>query len=271
MAQRLADAGPWVLTTAVALMLLLESRWSLVPLLPAGPRTRHVLKNASLALCALGFAIGGTFLQVTLASWATKHDVGFLHLVDAPWPLRIAFVLVVFDFLEWVRHRVHHHVPLLWRLHRVHHSDPHLDASTALRGHPLEGLLAWLYFSAFIVLLGVDPLSLAVRALLVASALAWHHSVLRVPERLDWLISLVTPTPRTHRMHHSRDVRFTDTNFGTLLTWWDRLFRTWTAPRTHPEPQTGLDGFDTPRHQSLGGLLRLPFERAALSRDPASR
>ena len=84
--------------------------------------------------------------------------------------------------------------------------------------------------------------------------------MLRLPARVDRFISFVTPTPRTHRMHHSRDVRFTDTNFGTLFTWWDRVLGTWSAPREAPEPKTGLDGYDTPRHQSLLGLLRLPFE-----------
>lgn len=260
MAQQLADAGPWVLTAAVLLMLALETKWSLVPVLPATPRVKHLLRNVGLALCAAGFAVGGTFLQISLALWAETHDVGLLHLVDAPWPLRIAFVVVTFDFFEWLRHRLHHRVPLLWRLHRVHHSDPHLDASTAVRGHPLEGLLAWLYFSSFILVFGVDALSLAVRALLVAMALAWHHSVLRLPARVDRFISFVTPTPRTHRMHHSRDVRFTDTNFGTLFTWWDRVLGTWSPPREVPELKTGLDGYDTPRHQSLLGLLRLPFE-----------
>ncbi len=267
MAQLLADAGPWVLTTAVALMLLLETRWSLVPTLPGALRLNHALRNLGLALCAAGFAIGGTFLQVRIAAWTDAHDVGLLHAFAVPWPVKLVFVLVSFDLLEWARHRLHHRVPVLWRLHRVHHSDPHLDASTAVRGHPLEGLLAWLYFSVFILVLGVDALSLAVRALLVAVALAWHHSVLRVPRRVDQLISFITPTPRTHRMHHSRDVRFTDTNYGTLLTWWDRLFGTFTTPRSEPEPQTGLEGFDTPRHQSLTGLLRLPFERAPLSRE----
>ena len=258
-AETVAEVSPFALAAAVGLMLLAESISPLVPLLPGKHRARHAWRNVSIALFTALFAVGGNFFLVGVAAWTSNHQVGLLNLVETPWVIRFLVALAGLDFFEWIRHRMHHRVPLLWRLHRVHHTDPHVDSTTALRGHPLESLVAYSYFSVLVLLLGIDPLSLALRSLICAVALAWHHAGFRIPERLDALISLVTPTPRTHRVHHSRDVRFTDSNFGTLFTWWDRLLGTFNPGDANPEGKTGLEGFDHPEAQSLLGVLRSPL------------
>lgn len=258
-AQTIADVSPLALGLAVGFMLLAESFSPLVPLLPPQTRARHTLRNLSIAVFVATVAVVGNFLIMLLAGWASLHRFGLLNLVDTPWPLRFGVALVGLDFLEWVRHRVHHRVPFLWRLHRVHHTDPHVDSSTALRGHPAETVLAYTWFSALVLIIGIDPLSLAVRSVLATLAVAWHHADFRLPERLDAIISLVTPTPRTHRLHHSRLVRFTDSNFGALFTWWDRLAGTFTPGHAQPPGKTGLEGFDSPEAQSLWGVLRSPL------------
>ncbi len=267
-AQTITDVSPFVLAAAVLLMLLAESLAPLVPLLPSRLRVRHALGNLRLALVTAFFAVGGSFFLVAAAAWATDRGYGLLNLFEAPGPLRFFVALAGIDFFEWVRHRLHHRVPLLWRIHRVHHSDPHVDATTALRGHPLESLLAYSYFSVLVVLLGIDPLSLALRSLVAVVALAWHHSTLSLPARLDAAISLITPTPRTHRLHHARDVRTTDSNFGTLFTWWDRLLGTFTPGDSRPPGQTGLDGFDSAQAQSLRGVLLSPLQSPAPQTSP---
>lgn len=262
-AQTIADVSPFALAGAVCLMLLAESLSPLVPLLPGKTRAHHALRNVTIALCTSSFAVGGNFVLVGVAAWTAGHQWGLFNLVELPWVARFVFTLFALDFADWVRHRLHHHVPLLWRLHRVHHTDPHVDSTTALRGHPVESLIAYASFSVLVLVLGVDPLSLALRSLLAALALAWHHASFRLPAKLDLVLSLVTPTPRTHRLHHSRDVRFTDSNFGTLFTWWDRLFGTFTSGHVHAPQRTGLEGFDSPEAQSLVGVLTSPLREPA--------
>lgn len=258
-AQTIADISPFALATAVGLMLALESFAPLVPLLPGKTRARHALKNVSIALCTAVFAVTGNFVLVGVAAWGTNRGYGLLNLFDTPWLLRFAVALAGLDFFEWIRHRLHHRVPLLWRLHRVHHTDPHVDSTTALRGHPLESLVAYSYFSLLVLAFGIDPLALALRSLIAAVALAWHHADFRMPAQLDAAISLVTPTPRTHRLHHSRNIRFTDSNYGTIFTWWDRLLGTFSAGDSQEPGKTGLEGFDSPEQQSLLGVLRSPL------------
>ena len=66
-----------------------------------------------------------------------------------------------------------------------------------------------------------------------------------------------------HKLHHSRDARYTDTNYGNLFSCWDRLFATFTPVRHASEVVYGLDGLDDPATQTTGGLLALPWARPA--------
>lgn len=258
-AKTITDLSPLALILAVGGMLLLESLAPLVPLLPGKQRAHHAFRNIGLALCTSLFAVGGSIFLVAISVWAAERQVGFLHHIEAPFVVRFFVALIGIDFFEWVRHRLHHRIPLLWRLHRVHHTDPHVDATTAVRGHPLESVLAYSYFGVIVLALGIDPLALACRSLIAAMALAWHHADFRLPPKVDQLISLITPTPRTHRLHHARDVLFTDSNYGTLFTWWDRLFGTFTEGNSRPPGQTGLNGFDEAHTQSVLYLLKSPL------------
>lgn len=260
-AQRLADLTPVAFGAVVLVMLAIEGLFPLVPLLARRERFRHGLTNVSLAGVAAVTSVAGSVLLMVSAAWATRARLGLLNLFDTPFIVRFAVALVSIDFFEYLRHRAVHAAPLLWRLHRVHHTDANVDATTAIRAHPLENLFTYPYFAAVIVLMGVDPLSLVLRTLITAAALAWHHSKINLPPALEAVISLVTPTPRTHRLHHARDVRFTDSNFGTLFTWWDRALGTWHPSSEYVDGQTGLDGFDSARAQSLWGVLRSPFDR----------
>lgn len=257
--QTLLDVSPLAVAATVGVMLGCETLSPLVALPPAPRRLRHGLVNVGLALSTSAVAIGGTSLLITAAQWANAHQVGLCNLWPLSWPWQLVAALVGIDFFEWLRHRAHHRIPLLWRLHRVHHTDTHVDATTSIRGHPFESVLAYVYFSTVVLLLGLHPLALALRTLVAVVALAWHHSALHIPLSLDVALSWVTPTPRTHRLHHAREVRFTDSNYGTLFTWWDRLAGTFTPGTTSLPTATGLDGFDEPQAQTLWGVLRSPF------------
>jgi sterol desaturase/sphingolipid hydroxylase (fatty acid hydroxylase superfamily) len=259
-ADTLTDASLLVFTLVVGVMLALERLLPLVTLLPRRERLRHAARNLGLSLTAGGVALLGGWALAAAGTVAQAHGFGLLNLLDPPFFVRFLAALVVIDFFEWVRHRLHHRVPVLWRLHRVHHSDPDVDATTSVRGHPIETAVAYTYFSVVVLLLGADALSLALRTLVTVTLLAFHHSALRLPPRLDAALSLVTPTPRTHRLHHSREVRFTDSNYGTVFTWWDRLLGTFTpGERLDPHARTGLNGFDAPDDQTIWGILKSPW------------
>jgi sterol desaturase/sphingolipid hydroxylase (fatty acid hydroxylase superfamily) len=180
-------------------------------------------------------ALGGA--GVLLASAAIAPWLGTLHgarpggpfaLVEqvGGGPLVLVLGLLLLDVAVYASHRLQHAVPLLWRFHAVHHADARMDASTALRHHPM---LAAVEGAALGVLLGLAGLPLWVWAIY---AVIWHasnfftHADARLPGRLDAVLSRLLVTPRLHRLHHSADPAHNDRNYGAVLSVWDRLFGT---------------------------------------------
>jgi sterol desaturase/sphingolipid hydroxylase (fatty acid hydroxylase superfamily) len=257
---------------AMALVALLESA---IPLRARGPWSRaHLAPN--LALSFVAFATNALFGSAVVLALAGLEPAGFglLQRLALP-PLAHAVVAVLaLDLAFYVAHVAMHKVPSFWRFHRVHHSDPAVDVTTTIRQHPGEGVIRYLFLAAFALPLGVSAGAFAIYRLLVALAGLLEHANLRVPARLDALLSLVFTWPNLHKVHHSRDARLTDTNYGNLVSWWDRLFATFTPSREGVDVAYGLDGLDDAATQGTAGLLALPF-RASVSADvrssPAAR
>ncbi len=95
------------------------------------------------ALIALGF---DRFAELAV-QWG--GSLGWGGLAAFAWPtwVKVALGVVLLDLLHYAVHVLSHHVPWWWRLHKIHHSDNAMDASTAIRHHPLETLV-----NAFLVL-----------------------------------------------------------------------------------------------------------------------
>ena len=67
-------------------------------------------------------------------------------------------------------------------------------------------------------------------ALLQATNGVIEHANIRLWPRLDRVLSLIWVTPNVHKIHHSRQVSETNSNYANLLTVYDRLFGTYTPP-----------------------------------------
>jgi sterol desaturase/sphingolipid hydroxylase (fatty acid hydroxylase superfamily) len=152
-----------------------------------------------------------------------------------------------------------HRVPILWRIHSVHHSDPTLDVTTTVRQHPGETLLRYVFLSVFAIGVGVSPATLAIYRAWSALNALFEHANIRLPLRLDNLLSLVVVSPNMHKVHHSRMETLTNTNYGNILSIFDRVFATFTSPERGLDIAYGLDGLDDAATQTTLGLLTLPF------------
>lgn len=174
----------------------------------------------------------------------------------------LAFDLLVLDLWAWGWHRANHEIALLWRFHEAHHRDEFLDATSGVRFHPGEVLISALARAPLIVALDVPLLTVVMfDALLTASAL-FHHSNLRLPPRAEAALRRVVVTPSHHWVHHHARRADTDSNYGVLLTLWDRLFRTWSPTERTPDMIIGAEGAP---ELSLPALALSPF-RAATQR-----
>jgi len=244
----------------LALMGILALAESLVPLHARGRWNRaHLAPNLALTFLTFGtnlFLNAGVLAAVI---WLESRDLGLLRWLCVP-PLPAALIAVAaLDFSFYLAHVSWHRLPSLWRFHAVHHSDPAVDVTTTVRQHPVEGLLRYAAMAAMAIAIGPSPAAFAAyRAASAISALL-EHSNLRVPLWLDGLLSWVTTWPYMHKVHHSRVPEETNTNYGNLFSFWDRLFGTFTPSRQGTSISYGLDGFDQPALQTTIALLALPY------------
>ena len=243
--------------TAMAVLALVETA------IPLHARTReqraHVGPNLTLTFItfATNVVLNGALVLVLLR----LDSVGFGILRWTGLDPRVAGVLafVLLDLSFYVAHVAMHKVPALWRVHRVHHSDPVVDVTTTIRQHPLEGIIRYAFMAVFACAFGVGLGAFVVYRAWSAINGLLEHANLRVPRWLGEALSLVTTWPNMHKVHHSRDVRESDTNYGNIFSWFDRLFGTCTPSSRGESVVCGLDGFDDPRSQSTAGLLAMPF------------
>ena len=253
---------------AMAVIALIETA---IPLHARGRWNRAHL-GPNLALTFMTFATNiffNTALVMALAS-LQSNGVGLLHMFALP-PLMTAItVVLVLDLSFYVAHVAMHKVPSFWRFHSVHHADPAVDVTTTIRQHPGEGVIRYAFMAAFAIPLGASPGAFAVYRVWSALNGLLEHANIRVPSWLDRVLSLVTTWPNMHKVHHSRDAQYTDTNYGNIVSLWDRLFFTFTPARHGTRIVYGLDGFDDPATQTTAGLLAMPFSDAKAEGAPRS-
>lgn len=213
-----------------------------------------VIDTALLRLAAPAAAVG-------LAAVAQSHGWGLFHQLAMPHWLAIALCLALLDLALYGQHIATHAVPVLWRLHRVHHTDLDLDLTTGLRFHPAEILLSMLYKGFIVVMLGAPPSAVLIYEILLSSSSLFSHSNLSMPGGVDRVLRIAWVTPDMHRVHHSVRRAETDSNYGTCLSLWDRLFRTYRAqPQAGHDAMTlGIEQFRMPADQGLWQLALQPL------------
>jgi sterol desaturase/sphingolipid hydroxylase (fatty acid hydroxylase superfamily) len=268
-------ASPWLqglssiglLLVAMALVAVLEV---VIPWRARGASSRaHIVPNIALTLITLAASLAMNVALVYALAWGEARGVGLLPALALPASVATVGAVVALDFSFYVAHVAMHKVPLLWRFHQVHHSDPELDVTSTLRQHPGEGLYRYAVLAAFALALGVAPAAFAIYRVASAVNALLEHANLRVPRWLDDALSFVTTWPGVHKIHHGRHVEHTDSNYGNLLSLWDRLFGTFTPARCASDVDFGLEGSDHPDAQTTAGLLSAPLRQRAERPAPA--
>jgi sterol desaturase/sphingolipid hydroxylase (fatty acid hydroxylase superfamily) len=106
-----------------------------------------------------------------------------------------------------------------------------------------------------------------IQRLLQATNGVLQHANIRLWRPVDRVLSLVWVTPDAHKIHHSRDVAETNSNYGNVLSIYDRLLGTFTPTERAVNVTYGLD--DEPAGaRSFRSLLSMPFRRNRAVRPP---
>lgn len=178
--------------------------------------------------------IAYAFIILNLMYFAYEHRIFDLEI---NWLTGI-LCFIADDFRRFVFHAGTHRIRWWWADHVNHHSSQHFNLTTALR-QPWTSLLtgafvlymplAWLGFHPLLVLF-VGGINLIYQFFLHTETVG----------KLWKPVEFVFNTPSHHRVHHSNNPRYLDSNYGAALIIWDRIFGTFVEERDEDVPQYGI-------------------------------
>jgi sterol desaturase/sphingolipid hydroxylase (fatty acid hydroxylase superfamily) len=198
---------------------------------------------------------------IGLAFVAEAEGWGLFNATALPLWASIPLGFILLDLAIYLQHVLFHAVPGLWRLHRMHHADLEFDVTTGVRFHPVEVLLSMLIKLAVVAALGPPAVAVLLFEVMLNAASMFSHGNVRISGGLERILRWIAVTPEMHRVHHSILSRETNSNFGFILPWWDRLFGTYRAqPRAGHERMTiGIEQFRDPGELRLDRMLVQPL------------
>lgn len=223
-------------------------------------RITHATRNLSLA--AINGILGILFfsaLMVALMQWSAEHEFGLLYWFSLTGISRFIVAFLLFDLWMYAWHVLNHVVPFFWRFHKVHHSETKMDVTTGLRFHPVEITLSFFTRFFILALLGLRFQELLLYETALQLVILFHHSNVALPERFDKVLRLVIVSPNMHRVHHSEIQAETDSNFSSIFSFWDRLFKTFCFRSDIENIRYGLKEIRSEKSQTVLGMLRTPW------------
>lgn len=213
---------------------------------------KRIIKN--LSFCPVNIGLSLAFI-LPATYWAAQHALWkrpdwFNDIAG------LALDILILDLFIYWWHRAVHEIPFFWRFHEVHHLDEHLDTTSAIRFHFGEIFFATFVRAAVVIVFAVPFTSIVIFEVLVLAFTLFHHSNMALPSRLENVLSKVIITPSIHWVHHHVIRRDTDSNYGTIFSFWDRMFFTKSLTRRFQDMKIGVEGG---KDRSFFKLLLSPF------------
>jgi sterol desaturase/sphingolipid hydroxylase (fatty acid hydroxylase superfamily) len=159
-----------------------------------------------------------------------------------PWAIPYtwwSFVLCIIwlDFWRYWAHRVAHENRFWWATHVTHHNSEKYNWSVSFR-------LSWtqhikIVFFIPVVLAGFHPVVFFICHQIEVLYQFWIHTeyIKKLPKPIEYIFT----TPSHHRVHHARNDKYLDKNYGSTFIIWDRIFGTF-----QPEEEKADYGITTP-------------------------
>jgi sterol desaturase/sphingolipid hydroxylase (fatty acid hydroxylase superfamily) len=242
----------------------LFSCWLLESLIPLFRLDYHKMKHDAFNI-ALFVMNGVLVLPVAIALgmatvWSESSQVGLLYHIDLPAWAELLLAILFLDLIaQYTVHYLLHHVKWMWRLHIVHHADTHVDATSGTRHHPGDLAFRLVAASVAIVAFGIPAIFYIIYRMLTPFFGYFTHANIRLPGKLDRLLSYILVTPDMHKFHHHYQAPWTDSNFGNIFSFWDRLFGTLVYADTK-DIRYGLDIMDDSRDLDFFYQLKAPID-----------
>jgi len=250
------------LVGGLLLFWIIEGAIPLLPMQYKRNKLKHAAVNFGFTVIHLIIHTFLAILIVLLSDWCKTNGIGLVYWFNAGTLGAIIISFLVLDFFGgWLVHITEHKVPVLWRFHVIHHADNNVDVTTGLRHHPIESVLRGVFFFMGIVLSGAPMYAVMIFQTLLIIATAFTHANISLPKWLDTAIGFVLVSPNMHKVHHHWKQPYTDSNYGAVLSIWDRLLGTFS--KLDPKDiKYGLDRYyPNERDEDFVHLLKQPFQQ----------
>lgn len=200
-------------------------------------------------------------LIVYASDYSVEYKTGIVQWLNLPLWATIILGLLLLDlisayFIHWIEHKV----KWMWKFHMIHHADTHVDTTTANRHHPGESVFRAV-FTLIAVIVSGSPIWLVMMYQSLSVIFSqFNHANIKFPPKIDRVVRWMFVTPGMHLIHHHYVRPETDTNYGNIFSFWDRIFGTY-----HNRPTEtlsyGLDVLEDRNDSDIKSLLKLPFDK----------
>lgn len=250
-----------ILVGGLLIFWIIEGAIPLLPMQYKKNKVKHASVNFGFTVIHLIIHTLLAILIVKLSDWCEHAGFGMVYWFNANILFTILIGVLALDFSSWLVHFVMHKNRVLWRFHLVHHSDNNVDVTTGLRHHPGDSLLRGIFFLLLIFVSGAPMYSVMIYQTLVVLATAFTHANISLPKKLDRALSYVLISPNMHKVHHHWKQPYTDSNYGAVFSFWDRLLGTF-RKLDISEIRYGLDRYyPNEKDEDFVGLLKKPFQK----------
>lgn len=182
------------------------------------------------------YILFGKILIIGTMMWVYEHRLFTLGYSWYIWVL----AYVAYDFMFYVLHYLGHKVRFFWCIHGVHHTAEEMKTTVAVRG----SFLIFIHMPHTILwlpILGFDPLMILIVEQIANLYGLYEHASEKLIGRQKWLEGIFI-TPSLHRVHHAKNHKYLDTNYGETFSIWDRLFGTLQVELKDEHPTYGVMG-----------------------------
>ena len=188
-------------------------------------RQKRHLYDGKDTLAAATIGIGNVLISAAIKVVTFGIILFFYNLV--PWSIpptwwSYVLCLVWIDFWRYWAHRIAHENRFWWATHVTHHNSEKYNWSVSFR-------LGWtqhikIIFFIPVVLAGFHPVVFFICHQIEVLYQFWIHTeyIRKLPRPIEYIFT----TPSHHRVHHARNDRYIDKNYGSTFIIWDRIFGT---------------------------------------------
>jgi sterol desaturase/sphingolipid hydroxylase (fatty acid hydroxylase superfamily) len=258
MIKALNDIQPFIIILLLTLFIALET---FIPYITQyKSRRKHTVRNLALVFFSfMCYGITGSWFVFWLP-FIKQHQIGLLNILNAGPVISIIAGIFLADLDAYILHVVSHRSSFLWRFHRIHHSDNELDSTSSLRIHPFEVFILAAWRTVTFTLLGISLGSFVVFFTVLLPVVFIQHANIRFPNWIEKPLGFIFATSAWHKVHHSDEQNYTDSHYGDLFSFWDRIFGTYHKKVNVEKLNWGLKEFNEDKYQKVLNQLMLPFK-----------